>query len=232
MKIASFRRYPVKSMGGEYLDSIVIESRGIQGDRWFAVEDHAGHFASGKNTRRFRRRDQVFNYQASTDGAGSVFVQGAQERWRAGDPALDEHLSAAMGLPVNVTAEQEIPHQDGGEISLVGTASLAWCTENLQCDADPRRLRTNIVIETDEPFIEETWVGKTIQLGEAVLEIVERTERCRTIELAQDGLQESTRWLKNLAAERDMRLAVYARVLTPGRVKLSDDLVVRTLHNR
>ena len=77
MEIVQLRRYPVKSMGGEQFDHVRLDRRGIIGDRWFAVEDADGHFASGKNTRRFRRRDAVFGYSAVTSGTGDVTVTGA-----------------------------------------------------------------------------------------------------------------------------------------------------------
>lgn len=118
MAVVSIRRYPVKSMGGESLDSVAIDRRGLSGDRWYAVEDQQGHFASGKTTRRFRRRDAVFGFRAET-AADSVLVTGPQGTWRVDDPALDVELTRVMGADVAVSAEREIPHQDMGSISLI-----------------------------------------------------------------------------------------------------------------
>ena len=64
-----------------------------------------------------------------------------------------------MGDPVRVLAEGATPHQDDGQVSLVGTASLDWCREHLGVDADRRRIRPNLVVDTSEPFVEETWTG-------------------------------------------------------------------------
>ncbi|HEU5109086.1 MAG TPA: MOSC N-terminal beta barrel domain-containing protein, partial [Micromonosporaceae bacterium] len=47
-------RYPVKSTGGERVDRVAVEFRGLAGDRLWAVRDAAGKFGSGKSTRRFR----------------------------------------------------------------------------------------------------------------------------------------------------------------------------------
>ncbi len=98
--VVAIRRYPVKSMGGEALDRAEIDDRGLIGDRWFAVEDQDGHFASGKRTRRFRRRDQVFNYRASTEGDGKITVSGNGGSWIVGHAALDDELSRVMGTAV------------------------------------------------------------------------------------------------------------------------------------
>ena len=72
-------------------------------------------------------------------------------------------------------------------MSLVGTATLAWCADRWGVTADPRRLRVNVVVSTDEPFVEETWVGQEIACGDARLRVVERVPRCRTVDVHQDG---------------------------------------------
>lgn len=223
--VLSLHRYPVKSMGGEAVEAVDVDRRGLTGDRWFAVVDGDGRLASGKNSRRFRRRDQVFDQVASTDPTG-VTVSGPAGTWRVGDPALDAVLSAAMGAPVRVTPEAGVPHQDAGAVSLVGSATLQWCAQRWGIDADARRLRPNIVFESIEPFVEESWVGRTIQVGGARLRVVERVERCRMIDVAQVGVQPQGAWLKPLAAEREMCAAVYADVVTPGRIAVGDTIEV------
>jgi uncharacterized protein YcbX len=221
-RVTSLRRYPVKSMGGESLDAVDLDRRGIVGDRWFAVQDEQGRFASGKATQRFRRRDAVFDYRAVTTSERGVEVRSAGGSWRVGDPALDAELSSAMGSPVRVTPEADVPHQDAGSVSLVGTASLAWCAARFGVDADPRRLRVNMVFESDEPFIEDSWVGQSVRIGATVLTVARRVERCRTIDVAQDGAEAQQRWLEPLGAHRDLRVAIYADVTAPGRIGVGD----------
>ena len=92
-----------------------------------------------------------------------------------------------MGDPVRVLAEDATPHQDAGQVSLVGTASLDWCREHLGVDADRRRIRPNLVVDTSEPFVEETWSG-VLTVGGARLRVVRRVERCRMVDIAQEGL--------------------------------------------
>jgi len=65
MKIVEIRRYPVKAMGGESLNSVEVDPRGLVGDRWFSVVDVEGKLATGKNSRRFRRFDEIFDYRAT-----------------------------------------------------------------------------------------------------------------------------------------------------------------------
>lgn len=232
MKVLAVRRYPVKSMGGESLDHVVVDRRGIVGDRWYAVTDGDGRLACGKDSRRFRRRDAVFDWSARTDAAGAtVVVERSRDRgpggeWSVGDQALDSTLSAAMGDPVRVLAETEVQHQDGGQVSLVGTASLGWCREHLDVDADPRRLRVNVIVETSEPFEEEGWVGTSLRIGSTGLRLVERIARCRTVDLAQDGVTSTAPFLTALGGERDLCLGVYADVVVPGGIAVGDPVLV------
>ncbi len=225
--VAEIRRYPVKSMGGEALDRADVDARGVVGDRAFAVVDSDGRFATGKDSRRFRRRDAVFEYAATTSSDGAVRVVRDAASWSVGSDALDAELSQRCGDPVRVLPEREVSHFDAGSVSLVGSATLGWCDRELGVDADHRRLRPNLLLETAEPFEEESWVGRDSEIGGVLLRVVERVERCRTINLAQDGVLRTTPWLTALGASRDLCVAVYADVGRPGVVAVGD--VVRPL---
>jgi uncharacterized protein YcbX len=219
--VSAVRRYPVKSMGGESLSAVEVDGRGLAGDRWYAVVDAEGRLASGKSTRRFRRRDEVFGHRAATRHDG-VVVSSGEQAWRVGDPALDQQLSTAMGTAVRVLPEVGTPHQDDGQVSLVGTASLRWCAERWGGEPDARRVRANLVVDTDDPFVEDGWSGRLLTIGTATLRGVSPIPRCRMIDVAQDGVRPDTKWLGPLAAGRDMALGVYLDVVAPGRIAVGD----------
>ena len=227
-RVASIRRYPVKSMAGEALATADFDARGIVGDRMYAVRDGDNRLASGKNTKRMVRRDGVFDFAASTDGGRVTIADASGPLGLAGDPALDTLLTGALGADVRLAPETDVAHFDAGSVSIIGTATLDWCARELNADADPRRLRVNIVIETTTPFEEEGWIGSTLEMGTARLTPVQRIERCRTIDLAQDGVAERTRWLKQLGERRDLRLAVYCDVGRAGTASLGDEVLVGT----
>ncbi len=218
--VVEIRRYPVKAMGGEPLESVDLDARGLAMDRWFAVVDEDGKLATGKSSGRFRRFDEVFEYAAQVVD-DEVVVSACARSWPVG-AELDQVLSVHLGADVTVRPEAEVPHQDDGQVSLVGTASLDWCREHLGVDADRRRIRPNLVVETTEPFVEETWGGATIRVGGAELRILERIERCRMIDIAQEGLGPEGGWLKGLGRTRDLSLGMYAEVVQPGRVTVGD----------
>jgi uncharacterized protein YcbX len=205
--VREIRRFPVKAMGGESLTSVEVETRGLVGDRAYAVVDRDGKLASGKHSKRFRRRDEVFWFAARTTPNG-VVVTGRGREWRVAGEDLDRALSDVMGDPVRVLAEATTPYFDAGHVSLVGSASLDW-------------IRPNLVLETDEPFVEESWVGD-VAVGGVRLRPVERIERCRMIDIAQEGLPQDGRWLKALSEARDMSLGVYLDVVGTGSVSVGD----------
>jgi uncharacterized protein YcbX len=219
--LQEIRRYPVKAMGGESLPSAVVEARGLVGDRAYAVVDAEGKLATGKHSRRFRRRDEVFEFASRTTPEG-VRVSGRGGEWPAPGDELDRVLSEAMGDPVRVLPETTTPYFDAEPVSLVGTASLDWCRDRLGVDADPRRLRPNLVVATDEPFVEETW--RSLEIGGVGLGLVERIERCRMIDIAQEGLPRDGRWLKALGDQRETRLGVYFAVARPGTLSVGDEV--------
>jgi uncharacterized protein len=225
--VAAIRRYPVKSMGGEALQRAELDMRGLVGDRRYAVVDAEGKLSSGKDSRRFRRRDEVFSYAAATGADGRVEVRRNGSGWYAGEGELDAELSEAFGDPVRVLAEADVPYFDDGPVSLVGTASLEWCRRELGVDADPRRTRTNLVLETMEPFEEEAWAGRTLEVGSVTLAVDRRLERCRMVDLAQDGVATTTPMLKALGRSRDVCLAMLVDVTAPGHLQVGDVVTVR-----
>lgn len=218
--------FPVKSMLGEERERLVLDGRGVAGDRLWALRYEDGKLGSGKNSRRFRRTPGMLEYAAVYEGGDPVVTAPDGETLRPGDPRIGE----LFGAGVELAREGEVSHQDAGAVSLVGTASLRALGELLG-DVDPvdvRRLRKNIVVETDEPWIEENWVGREIAFdGGPRLRVVERIERCVMTTQAQRGLPADNRILKTLTASRGMCVGVYADVVTPGTLALGAEVTVR-----
>lgn len=225
LEVVEIRRYPVKTMGGESLESAEIDTQGLVGDRWFSVMDGEGRWASGKTSKRFRRLDGIFDFRAET-ADGAVRVRGPGGPWDVEDPALVAALGEHLGVELSMRRQTGTPFQDQGQVSLVGTASLDWCREHLGVDGDPRRIRSNLLVRTTEPFVEEGWGGATLRIGEVELTVVERIERCRMVDVAQEGLAAQAGWLKALGRERDLSLGVYADVARPGTLARGDFVVV------
>jgi uncharacterized protein YcbX len=225
--IAGLWRYPVKSMLGERHESLLLERRGVVGDRLYAIRDEAGKFGSGKTTRRFRLMDGLFRFHARYDGETPIITFPDGATLKGDDPAIHTRLSDALGINVQLSREANISHFDDGPVHLVTTASLHALSALLaQNKVDARRFRPNIVVETDgEGFLEDNWEGHDILLGDVVrLRVTKQTERCVMVNFAWDELREEPRALRALAQTRDTCMGVYADVLTPGALRQGDQI--------
>ena len=227
-RVGAIWRFPVKSMAGESLEAVEVDERGLVGDRAWAVYDTDGRLASGKNTRRFRRMDPVFGVAARTVGDTVELVFPGGRIALAGESAADLALSDHFGEEVELGPEADVPHQDAGQVSVVGTATLRALAalSGLAEPVDPRHLRTNLVVETDEPFVEESWLGRKLAVGGVRLRPLERIERCRMVDIEQVGLPAIQGLLKAVGAHRDLCAGVYADVVEPGRLAVGDRLEV------
>lgn len=66
-------------------------------------------------------------------------------------------------------------------VSLGGSASLDAFASLTGTHAAARRFRLNLIIATDTPFIEQSWAGQTLVIGEVELEVIEPVGRCGAI---------------------------------------------------
>jgi len=87
--VAELWRYPVKSMRGERCESLLFETRGVTGDRQFAIRDAAGKFGSGKNTRRFRKIDGLLEFTTRYCGNVPEIRFPSGEVVRGDSPSID-----------------------------------------------------------------------------------------------------------------------------------------------
>lgn len=215
-------RHPVKAMVGERIDRARVDARGLVGDRLWAVYDEERRIASGKNSRRFRRYDDVLRLRARTiepvPGEPTVVEvddpdQATGTTVRVGTPAADAWISARVGVPLVVRQESDIQHHDDSPVHLVGTATLAWLADRFGGTPDVRRLRANLLVDTTEPFEEEGW--RALRIGDLELAVGGRAPRCRMLDLVE-GRPVADRWLTGVTRERDMHVGIYVTATTPG----------------
>jgi uncharacterized protein YcbX len=220
-------RYPVKSLLGEAVELVEVDERGVRGDRLFAVTDRAGRVGSGKTTRRFRRLDGLFDLRARSDD-GRVFVTLPNGRELAvGDSRLNQFLSERYREELRVLEESTVPHHDAAPLHLLTTASLRWLQAHLPPSIiDRRRFRPNILLdEAGDDVVEDGWVGRRFALGDAVIQIVGRTERCVMTTNPQEELPMDSAVLRSVTRRNDLCLGVYAMVEQPGAVRAGDALL-------
>lgn len=120
---------------------------------------------------------------------------------------------------------------DAYPVLVMTTSALRSLAEALPDSAvDVRRFRPNIVLDTGAApgHPEFAWVGRALNVGDAVLDIVAACPRCVAITRPlSDAVPEDRAVLRHVVRELDQNVGVYARVRTPGVVTVGDTVTVR-----
>ena len=211
--------YPVKSMRGQSLDVADIETRGIVGDRLYAVRDEAGKFGSGKNTRRFARMEGLARWSARRHDE-RLEVRPPDGEWLdASNAATADLLTAQVGRPVQITREADVSHFDAAPLHLLTSADLAALAQYSGARAACETFRANILIESETRSAD--WIGQHLTLGAIELEIIAPTERCLMVNVTPNG-DRGPDFLRVIAQRMDECFGVYANVVQVGRITLRD----------
>ena len=222
-RVDALARYPVKSLAGETLETADVGPRGLAGDRTWAVYTEDGGIGSGKTTRRFRRVDGLLGLTATSDGGAPVVSIPDGRSATAGTPDADALVSEALGRPLRLAAETDVPHHDEAPVHVVTTAALRRVGELLGAPVDVARFRANVVVDLPGTgFPEEEWDGRLLALGdEVVLRPDGGMARCRMVDLLGDGPTDDG-LLRLLGRERDAIFGIRALVERGGAVRVGD----------
>ncbi len=222
--VAELWRYPVKSLLGEQLQQAEVESRGVIGDRLYAVTDRDGKLGSGKTSRRFRRLDGLFELQARSGGERPLVTLPDGRELEAGGAELDAFLSERYADNLRVLQEDGVPHHDAAPLHLLTTSSVRWLRSILSASCiDVRRFRPNVLLETaGAELAEDAWVGRRFALGGTVIRVIDRTERCVMTTNAQSELPKDPAVLRAVTELNDACLGIYASVERGGIIRVGD----------
>jgi MOSC domain-containing protein len=220
-------RYPVKSLQGESLEEVAVETRGLAGDRLYAVTDAQGRIGSGKTSQRLRRLDGLLELRARSGNEMPLVTLPDGRRLDVESPQLGDFLSQRYGAHLSVDREHANLHHDAAPMHLLTTSSLEWLAGQLPASQiNSRRFRPNIVLEcASEGRIEDAWVGRRFALGSTVISVTERTQRCVMTINQQADLPHDATILAAVAKLNDNCLGVFAKIDQPGVVRIGDQLV-------
>jgi uncharacterized protein len=188
-RVAWISRTPVKALALQHLQEAELEEGGVEGDRHFYLVGAAGRLISNKDFPAFQLIHASYDEEQETlmfrltDGrevTGTV-ERGAEiettfhRRVRPARLVLgpwSEVLSELAGEPLRLV-EPSTPATDrgrNGAATLLATSSLGALGEVLGVDGvDGRRFRMNFGVEGLEAHEEDTWIGRRVQVGDAVV---------------------------------------------------------------
>ena len=240
-RVAALWRYPVKSMLGERLERASLGLGGIEGDRGFALRDPTnGRVLSAKKVSR------LLEARARTDGRTVRITLPTGDELDAEEPgAASERISAWLGRTVELARpsgdERPVVEDEEGVfrgraggffdssvVHFVSTSTLERLGEfHPKGRWDPRRFRPNVVIETlDAGFVEESWIGGTLRIGSAAVEITKPCSRCIMTTHAQDDLPVDRDVLRAVREHNEDHVGVYGIVRESGTVSVGDDALL------
>jgi uncharacterized protein YcbX len=241
-------RYPVKSVLGERLDAAVVNRRGVEGDRDWAVYTADGGIGSGKTSQRFRRVDGLLRLRATLDdGAPGPHADRAAAAPHGHDGAPRLHLpdgrslpvddpetagalTALLGRPLELRQETTVPHHDDSPLHLVTTTGLATLGRELGHDVEVARFRPNVVVDTLaagllEGYPEDRWAGRELALGdEVVVSIDGGMPRCVMVSAEQGDLPRDPAVLSTLGRVHDVDFGLQASVVRGGVMRPGDEV--------
>jgi len=226
--VAALWRYPVKSMAAEALDHAQVSWHGLPGDRRWAFI-RKGVVTSGFPWLTIRERPDLWRYRPSfvqpdlPDKSRTMVHTPTGAKLDVVAPALSAELGDGVGV---------IRHDRGLfdtlPLSVLTTQTLAALSTLVGVALDARRFRPNLLIDSaaDEPFREDTWVGRVLRIGELRVRIDKRDKRCVVVNVDPVTTRRYPAILRAIARERDACLGVYGSTVQPGRVAVGDPVIV------
>jgi uncharacterized protein len=222
-------------MAGVATESAFLGWHGLDGDRRFAfrrVTDESGFpFLSASRLPELILYRPVLNHDPNEIVPTHVRTpSGAEIELRS--PELLQELAGrfASGL--------ELHHfrngiYDEGAVSVICPATIAHIGQEANMELDRRRFRANIVVAADDerPFVEDTWVGRTLTFGDAdtgpALSVTLRDERCMMVNLDPETARQDPQVMKAVVRLNDNYAGVYATVIRRGPIRIGDVVQVR-----
>jgi uncharacterized protein len=244
--VARFNVTPVKSTALHHPDAIDLRREGAVGDRRFLIARPDGTRFRGVSkaplmpiVSTWSPADErlMMRFPDGTAAEGSALAIGERievtlfDRTvpaQAIDPVFTEAIRRVVDETLTVLRVEEPEFAGGGHrASIISLASVADVgSRGGDTQLDPRRFRMLIELEGVEAYAEDGWQGRCLRVGDAVVRLGRRIDRCVMTNLAPDTGENDFDTLKVLAQHRkvgtELLLGVYGDVERPGRIEVGD----------
>jgi uncharacterized protein len=230
-QLAGLRRFPVRSLGGEAPDECLVQGSGLAGDRIYDVFDEEDGVVLTAHDSPFLLRYRARFLDSMVRGADLA----AWIRVRMPDglevPVTDrswiEDVSRRSGKPVSLRPSTD-PERDPAPLHVLSLPTVRFLERQYGGIVEPMRLRSNILLELPDarPFEEDRWLGRQVWIGDVLLEIVSRSERCIVPTLDAEAAERSPGMLSAIVRGRGGMIGVTARALTGNRLRVGDPVAL------
>ncbi|MBK4214933.1 MOSC domain-containing protein [Paracoccus caeni] len=248
-RLAHIRRHPIKSIGGEGLDSVALSpARRMPGDREWAVVTEAGE-RNAKASESGGEPDRWLPKSCFIRGVSSAPVQAISGGWQ------DDRIILSQPSQDDLTID---PQHDGARlvdwlrplwpadapaptrlvrgaaiwtdskwpwVSILSLDSLRDLESRAGMTLGIHRWRGNLWIEGWTPFAELDMIGQVIRIGAVELRVTERIGRCQATSADTETGQrdiDMVETLERLYGHTDF--GIFAEVVTGGEIATGDEV--------
>ena len=246
---------PVKSLRLVLVEQAQVGPSGVIGDRQYAMLNERGQLLS------VTKHSELFGARAAADlMTGYLRVElpggrllegvvelgparhglfyGKERPCRVVLGEFSDALSALVGEPVTLVSMSDGPAVDRpgeGAVTVQSAAALAELAPaaGFSEPLDGRRFRMTFTVDGVGAYEEETWLGRRVRLGTAVIRPRGNVGRCAATTFDPETGAKTADTLKALTATRAdvptterMPFGVHAEVVSPGVVRVGDAVEV------
>lgn len=229
------RRYPVKSMRGEDLNEARLTFAGLSGDRVYAfvdTEDRSSFpwMTARKGAEWILFSPRFLNPAPATEEnpfpeSYAVEVTTPEgEEFRVDAPEFKQYLEKRFGRSLRLRFSERSMN-DAQPVSLFGLDTVRSLSEETGKDLGMLRFRANFYVqwEDERPFFEDTLVGRTLRIGDAVtVQALKKDVRCKMITLDSETAEPFPKLLESVARNHAGCAGIYGATLHEGIVRRGD----------
>ena len=262
LRVSRLSIAPVRALGLQHPTSIDVNFGGVLEDRRFYLIDQHGHILdrlragtlvqvaaetnpAGTWLRMTFPDGRVLEGDVALGEPVKTHIYGREAYGRVvGGPwaaALQPYAHDRPLLVVRCDRPGGTRIRDGetqvrNAVSLVGDGSIAELGRRLGVDhVDARRFRMLVEIEGATPHEEDTWIGRRVAIGSAVLEITKPDARCAITTQDPDTGERDLDTLRTILGYRGFRandpdkkidFGVLGDVHLPGQISVGDEVNV------
>jgi len=247
--VTAIYRYPVKGLTPEAMDSVALTAgETLPFDRAYAIENGPGRFDpdNPKHLPKIHflmlmRNERLATLRARFDDADrtlTILRDGKQVArgnlaTRIGRQMIEQFLAAYMSS--DLRGPPHIVQSDGHSFSdvaakcvhIVNLATVREVERVMGRPVAPLRFRANVYIDGLPPWSERQWVGKTLQLGPATLEVFDLTVRCAATNVdPETGARDTDIPALLLRTWQHSDLGIYAKVVNDSTLRVGDTVTI------
>ena len=249
INVAALWRHPIKSHGREALQTVALTAgQTMPFDRTWAVMHDASKFEAGApawvkcaNFMIGTSTPALAGIWAKLDEASGNITLTHQAlgeiRFNPDDSADTERFinwvsplsTANKRLPTSLAKvpKRGMTDTEYPSVSIMTTASHKAVEEQIGRPLETPRWRGNIWLDGTAAWQEMDWLGKTLRIGDAMLELIEPIKRCKhTMANPQTGARDADTLTALKSGWGHQNFGVYAKVIQNGRITLKDKVEV------